>query len=95
MAMILAMQKVHYVGKLIDGTEFDNSRERGEPATFRANQVIKGWTKALTNMHEGDIYEIYIPFEEGYGEREQRGIPSYSDLLFEIELIKVNPKRRY
>lgn len=89
-----SMVKVHYVGKLIDGTEFDSSRKRGEPATFRANQVIKGWGTALTNMHEGDIWEVFIPFDQAYAEREQRNIPAYSDLIFEIELIKVNPRRR-
>lgn len=81
--------RVHYVGKLIDGKEFDNSRIRGEPICFRPNQTIKGWTTALINMHEGDRWEVFIPFKEGYNERTQGDIPPYADLIFDIELIKV------
>lgn len=86
---------VHYEGRLIDDTVFDSSYKRGEPTTFRANQVIKGWTEALTHMPEGSVWEVYIPQDLGYAEREQRGIKPYSTLIFKIELIKVNPRSRY
>ncbi|MFZ1808524.1 MAG: FKBP-type peptidyl-prolyl cis-trans isomerase [Cyclobacteriaceae bacterium] len=82
---------VHYTGKLIDGTVFDSSVERGEPATFGVSQVISGWTEALQLMHEGDKWELYIPYEIGYGERGAGAqIPPFSTLIFEVELIKVN-----
>ncbi len=82
---------VHYTGKLVDGTVFDSSVERGEPATFKANEVIAGWTEALQLMHEGDKWIVYIPSELGWGEQgagEQ--IPPHSVVIFEVELIKVN-----
>lgn len=82
---------VHYTGKLIDGTVFDSSVERGEPATFGVSQVIDGWTEALQLMKEGDKWELFIPSELAYGERGAGGrIPPYSTLIFEVELIKVN-----
>ncbi|MCB0489709.1 MAG: FKBP-type peptidyl-prolyl cis-trans isomerase [Cyclobacteriaceae bacterium] len=82
---------VHYTGKLIDGTVFDSSVERGEPATFGVSQVIDGWTEALQLMKEGDKWELFIPSDLAYGERGAGGrIPPYSTLLFEVELIKVN-----
>lgn len=82
---------VHYTGKLIDGTVFDSSVERGEPATFGVSQVIDGWTEALQLMKEGDKWELFIPSELAYGERGAgRRIPPYSTLIFEVELIKVN-----
>ncbi|MEP2670155.1 MAG: FKBP-type peptidyl-prolyl cis-trans isomerase [Cyclobacteriaceae bacterium] len=82
---------VHYTGKLIDGTVFDSSVERGEPATFGVSQVISGWTEALQLMHEGDKWELYIPYELGYGERGAGAqIPPFSTLVFEVELISVN-----
>jgi FKBP-type peptidyl-prolyl cis-trans isomerase len=82
---------VHYTGKLLDGTEFDSSVERNEPATFGVGQVIPGWTEALQLMHEGDKWLLFIPAELGYGERGAGGqIPPYSTLIFEVELIKVN-----
>ena len=82
---------VHYTGKLIDGTVFDSSVTRGEPATFGLNEVIAGWTEGLQLMKEGDKFEFYIPYELGYGERGAGGaIPPYSTLIFEIELISVN-----
>lgn len=82
---------VHYTGKLVDGTVFDSSVERGEPATFKANEVISGWTEALQLMHEGDKWILYIPSELGWGDQgagEQ--IPPNSVVIFEVELIKVN-----
>ncbi|MBL7858611.1 MAG: FKBP-type peptidyl-prolyl cis-trans isomerase [Cyclobacteriaceae bacterium] len=82
---------VHYIGKLTDGSEFDNSVTRGEPATFGVNQVIPGWTEALQLMHEGDKWILYIPHELGYGEQGAGGvIPPFATLIFEVELIKVN-----
>lgn len=81
--------KVNYKGTLIDGTQFDSSYDRNEPTTFRANQVIKGWTTALTHMPVGSKWEVYIPQELGYGEREAGTIKPFSALVFEIELLAV------
>lgn len=82
---------VHYTGKLTDGTVFDSSIQRGQPATFRVNQVIPGWTEALQMMKEGDKWTLYIPYEQGYGERgSPPQIPPYSTLIFDVELMKVN-----
>lgn len=78
--------KVNYKGTLIDGTEFDSSYKRNEPATFRANQVIKGWTEALTMMPVGSKWELYIPQELAYGSRESGQIKPFSTLIFEVEL---------
>jgi FKBP-type peptidyl-prolyl cis-trans isomerase FklB len=82
---------VHYAGTLIDGTPFDSSIKRGQPATFGVNGVIRGWTEALQLMKEGDKWMLYIPYDLAYGERGSGAqIPPYSTLLFEVELIKVN-----
>ncbi len=82
---------VHYTGKLIDGSVFDSSVERGESATFGVSQVIDGWTEALLLMKEGDKWELVIPSELAYGERGAGGrIPPHATLVFEVELIKVN-----
>jgi len=82
---------VHYAGRLIDGTEFDSSIKRNEPATFPVNGVIAGWTEALQLMKEGDKWELTIPQNLGYGERGAgRDIPPYAVLIFEVELLKVN-----
>lgn len=82
---------VHYTGKLTDGTVFDSSVERGEPATFGVGQVIPGWTEALQLMKEGDKFEFVIPSELAYGEQGAgQQIPPFSTLIFEVELLKVN-----
>ena len=86
--------RVHYEGKTLDGKVFDSSYKRGEPADFRANQVIKGWTEALTHMPAGSIWEVYIPQELAYGERQQGAdIKPFSMLIFKIELLEVDPKK--
>jgi FKBP-type peptidyl-prolyl cis-trans isomerase FklB len=82
---------VHYTGKLIDGSVFDSSVNGGKPAEFGVTQVIRGWTEALQLMKEGDKWILYIPYDLAYGERGAgAGIPPYSTLIFEVELIKVN-----
>ena len=87
--------KVHYKGTLVDGTEFDSSYSRNEPTSFRANQVIKGWTEALTMMPVGSKWELYIPQELAYGARETGSqIKPFSTLIFEVELISVENKKK-
>lgn len=82
--------KVNYKGTLIDGTEFDSSYKRNEPATFLANQVIKGWTEALTMMPVGSKWELYIPYNLAYGSRETGDqIKPFSALIFEVELLGI------
>jgi len=82
--------KVDYEGRLIDGTVFDSSIERGEPTEFVANQVIKGWTEALTMMPVGSEWEVYIPQELAYGERTAGpSIKPFSALIFKIKLIDI------
>jgi FKBP-type peptidyl-prolyl cis-trans isomerase len=82
---------VNYRGTLIDGTEFDSSYSRGQPASFGVGQVIPGWTEALQLMKEGDKWEIVIPAKLGYGERGAGAkIPPNSTLVFEVELISVD-----
>ena len=87
-----SLATVNYEGRLIDGTVFDSSYKRGQAVDLRANQVIKGWTEALVHMPAGSVWEVYIPQELAYGEREQGQIKPYSPLVFKIELIKVNGK---
>lgn len=84
--------EVHYEGKLIDGTVFDSSYKRGQTATFRPDQVIKGWTEALQLMPEGSTWELYIPYNLAYGENGTQNIPPYSTLIFKVEVIKVGKK---
>ena len=79
----------HYAGRFIDGSEFDSSIKRGQPATFPVSGVIAGWTEALQLMQEGDKWRLYIPSELGYGEQTRGPIPGNSTLIFDIELIEV------
>lgn len=83
--------KVHYTGKFLDGKVFDSSVQRGQPIDFGLNQVIKGWTEGLQLMKEGGKAKFYIPYQLAYGEAGYPGaIPPKSDLIFEVELIKIN-----
>ena len=89
-----SLVKVHYEGKTIDGKVFDSSYKRNEPADFRANQVIKGWTDALVHMPAGSVWEVYIPQDLAYGERQQgTDIKPFSALIFKIELLEVDGKK--
>jgi len=82
--------KVHYKGTLIDGTEFDSSYARGEPAVFPANRVIPGWTEALQLMPVGSKWKLFIPAELGYGDQGAGGaIPPHAALVFEVELLGI------
>lgn len=80
---------VHYKGTLINGREFDNSHKRGYPEAFRVSDLIAGWQIALTRMHTGDRWMVYIPHEVGYGKRACGPIPGYSTLIFEMELLAI------
>ena len=83
---------VHYTGKLTNGTVFDSSVERGEPISFPLNGVIPGWTEGLQLMAVGSKYRFYIPYNLAYGERGAgQQIPPYSTLIFEVELLEINP----
>lgn len=89
-----SLVEVNYEGRTLDGKVFDSSYKRKETAKMRANQVIKGWTEALTHMPEGSVWEVYIPQELAYGPRQQGAdIKPFSVLIFKIELIKANTKR--
>lgn len=84
---------VHYTGKLLNGTVFDSSVNRGEPATFPLNRVIPGWTEGVQLMKEGAKYTFFIPSDLAYGPNGVPNvIPPHSTLIFEVELIKVNKK---
>ena len=84
--------KVNYKGTLIDGTQFDSSYDRKEPTTFRANQVIKGWTEALQLMPQGSKWKLFIPEDLAYGANPRPGGPikPHMALIFEVELLEVN-----
>lgn len=84
--------KVNYEGRLIDGTVFDSSYERGEASEFTPSQVIKGWTEALTMMPVGSKWQLYIPYELAYGDRDTGKIKPYSTLIFDVELLDIMKK---
>ena len=84
-----SMVKVHYEGRTLDGNVFDSSYKRNSPIDLRANQVIKGWTDALVHMPAGSVWEVYIPQDLAYGDREQAQIKPFSMLIFKIELLEV------
>ena len=87
--------KVHYEGRTLEGNVFDSSYKRGEPAKFRVDQVIKGWTTALKNMPVGSGWEIYVPQDQAYGERQQGAdIKPFSMLIFKIELLDIENKNK-
>lgn len=88
-----ATVKVNYEGKLIDGTVFDSSYKRKQPATFKCTQVIKGWAEAIQQMPVGSTWEIYIPQELGYGSREAGQIKPFSTLIFKVELLEIEPEK--
>ena len=82
---------VNYEGRLIDGTVFDASKKHGDkPAEFKPSQVIKGWTEALTMMPVGSKWQLYIPYELAYGERNTGNIKPYSALIFDVELVGID-----
>lgn len=89
-----SLVEVNYEGRTLEGKVFDSSYKRKESAKMRTNQVIKGWSEALTHMPEGSVWEVYIPQELAYGPRQQGAdIKPFSVLVFKIELIKANAKR--
>ncbi|MDR0313009.1 MAG: FKBP-type peptidyl-prolyl cis-trans isomerase [Treponema sp.] len=81
--------RVNYEGMLIDGTVFDSSYARGEPAQFALRDVIRGWTEGLQLMSEGSTYILFIPYELGYGPTTTGSIPGYSTLIFLVELLSI------
>ncbi len=85
--------KVNYRGMLINGTEFDSSYKRNQPAEFNVNMVIPGWTEALQLMNKGAKYKLHIPSELAYGEGGTQGIPGNSVLVFEVELLEILNKK--
>ncbi|MBC2594349.1 FKBP-type peptidyl-prolyl cis-trans isomerase [Ruficoccus amylovorans] len=86
--------KVDYVGTLVDGTEFDSSYKRGQPATFPVSGVVPGFGEGVQLVGKGGKVKLYIPSELGYGDRAQPGspIPPGSTLVFEVEMVEVNPQ---
>jgi len=83
--------KVHYTGTFIDGKVFDSSVQRGEPIVFPLNGVIRGWTEGIQLMSVGSKYKFFIPYNLAYGERGSQAIPPYATLIFEVELLDINP----
>ena len=86
---ITSLVQVHYVGRLMDGTEFDSSYKRGKPADFSLQGLIRGWQEGICLMPVGSKFTFYIPYELGYGEQGQGPIPAASPLIFEVELLEV------
>ena len=86
-----SLVEVHYKGTLINGTEFDSSYKRNQTAVFGLHQVIPGWTEGLQLMKEGAVYQFVIPSQLAYGNQASSAIPAGSTLIFEVELIKVQP----
>lgn len=86
---VTSLVQVHYIGKLMDGTEFDNSYKRGKAADFSLQGLIKGWQEGICLMPVGSKFTFYIPYELGYGEHGQGPIPPASTLIFEVELLEV------
>lgn len=86
--------KVHYKGTFTDGTEFDSSYSRNAPTSFPLSGVIKGWTEGLQYMGVGDKFEFVIPPEIGYGDSSKGPIPGNSTLVFEVELLDINPENK-
>ena len=84
-----SISMVNYKGTLIDGTEFDSSYKRGQPATFKVNGVIKGWTEALRLMKEGSKWQLFVPPQLAYGEQGAGPIALNSTLVFEVELLTI------
>lgn len=85
--------KVHYTGTLTNGKVFDSSVQRGQPITFALDRVIPGWTEGVQLMDEGSKYMLYIPYNLAYGERQAGDIPGGSTLIFEVELLEINPEK--
>jgi len=83
---------VNYEGKLLDGTVFDSSYQRGQPATFVVGELIPAWTEALQKMHPGDVWMLYVPPGLAYGEKGAGPIPPDSALVFKIQLIGILPR---
>jgi len=86
--------KVHYVGRLADGTVFDSSVDRGQPAEFPVGAVIPGWVEALTMMPVGSVWELVIPAELGYGDSPVGNIPANSVLFFDVQLLDIVPAKK-
>ena len=87
------MVKVNYVGNTIDGNEFDSSIKRGQPATFRLDGVIKGWTEGIQLMPVGSKFVFYIPYDLAYGAEGRPGaIPPFATLIFDVDLLEINPQ---
>ena len=83
--------RVNYIGMLANGTKFDSSYDRGEPADFPLNKLVPGMTDALQKINKGGKIRIHIPYDQGYGDSDQDAIPPYSILVFEVELIDFSP----
>ncbi len=81
--------KVHYTGTLVNGTQFDSSRERGEPAEFALNEVIPGWTEGIQKVNKGGKIKLYIPPHLAYGDDPKPGIPPSSTLVFDVEVLDI------